>query len=282
MCIGARDDSEIRYYQKRGFKTRGIDLYETKLITKCDASFLDEHSEFKNKIFEQDIDATKFRNIVWNAIKKEKKLVDEFTQCFIDEALFRRIPIDDLPSSSFGNAVWTWIAFWKYERETQEIFLHCCNIFSDQLNEYLKPKINFETAVSWALMLDLPTKIKKGGFEKEIKKYFNSHNIDIDVLIDFDTKLFDMKLEKKILIEVRRRIYNISEIIKHVVFLFWQFQEKWITEQEFTNDVGITLLSMRTKLGLLIRVLEKNKIPSSEIEKLKNQTEELENKLKKS
>ncbi len=52
LCLGARDDSEIEFFEKKGYKVDGIDLYETNKIIECDMSKIYEHKYFKNKKYD--------------------------------------------------------------------------------------------------------------------------------------------------------------------------------------------------------------------------------------
>ncbi len=52
LCLGCRDDSEIEFFEKKGYKTDGIDLYSTKKIIKCDMSRLLHHKYFKKKKYD--------------------------------------------------------------------------------------------------------------------------------------------------------------------------------------------------------------------------------------
>jgi len=52
LCLGARDDSEVDFFEKRGLEATGIDLYNTNKIIKCDMSRMIEHPDLKNKSFD--------------------------------------------------------------------------------------------------------------------------------------------------------------------------------------------------------------------------------------
>ena len=52
LCLGARDDSEVDFFVKRGHKTTGIDLYDTDSIVKCDMSRIYDHPELQYQKFD--------------------------------------------------------------------------------------------------------------------------------------------------------------------------------------------------------------------------------------
>jgi len=52
LCLGARDDSEVRSFIDNGYDAMGIDLFSTKLITECDMARMYEHPILKNKKFD--------------------------------------------------------------------------------------------------------------------------------------------------------------------------------------------------------------------------------------
>jgi len=52
LCIGARDDSEVVFFEKKGLESEGIDLYKTDKIIKCDMSRMLRHSYLKDKKYD--------------------------------------------------------------------------------------------------------------------------------------------------------------------------------------------------------------------------------------
>ena len=52
LCIGARHDSELLFFEKLGYKVEGIDLYSTEKIIECDMSKMHKHPYIKNKKYD--------------------------------------------------------------------------------------------------------------------------------------------------------------------------------------------------------------------------------------
>lgn len=52
LCVGARDDSELEYFEKKGYKVDGMDLYSTDRIIECDMSKMHDHPYFKDKKYD--------------------------------------------------------------------------------------------------------------------------------------------------------------------------------------------------------------------------------------
>jgi len=52
LCLGARDDSEVRTFINNGYEAMGIDLFETEWITECDMSRIYEHPVLKDAKFD--------------------------------------------------------------------------------------------------------------------------------------------------------------------------------------------------------------------------------------
>ncbi len=52
LCLGSRDDSEVQSFLDNGYDAMGIDLYKTKLITKCDMARIYGHPILKFKKFD--------------------------------------------------------------------------------------------------------------------------------------------------------------------------------------------------------------------------------------
>ena len=52
LCCGARHYSEIEFFEKKGFKTDGIDLFKNNKIIECDMSKMLEHSYIKEQKYD--------------------------------------------------------------------------------------------------------------------------------------------------------------------------------------------------------------------------------------
>lgn len=52
LCVGARHDSEVNFFQERGFAVDGIDLHATGKIIECDMSKMLEHDYLKDKNYD--------------------------------------------------------------------------------------------------------------------------------------------------------------------------------------------------------------------------------------
>ena len=52
LCLGCRDEAEINFFENKGYKADGIDLYAKKRVIECDMSKLLEHEYFKNKKYD--------------------------------------------------------------------------------------------------------------------------------------------------------------------------------------------------------------------------------------
>jgi len=52
LCVGARHYSEVEFFEKRGFKSEGIDLFEADQIIKCNMSKMLEHPYIKNQKYD--------------------------------------------------------------------------------------------------------------------------------------------------------------------------------------------------------------------------------------
>ena len=52
LCLGARDKSEVIFFEEKGFQADGIDLYSSEKIIVCDMSKLLKHEYFKNKKYD--------------------------------------------------------------------------------------------------------------------------------------------------------------------------------------------------------------------------------------
>jgi hypothetical protein len=52
LCLGARDDSEVSFFEKKGMESKGIDLYATDKIIKCDMSKMLKHAEIKDEEYD--------------------------------------------------------------------------------------------------------------------------------------------------------------------------------------------------------------------------------------
>ena len=52
LCVGARDDCEVDFFNERGYETIGIDLYNTEKIIKCDMAKMHTHPILKDMRFD--------------------------------------------------------------------------------------------------------------------------------------------------------------------------------------------------------------------------------------
>jgi len=52
LCVGARDDSELNFFEEKDYITEGLDLFATEKIIECDMSKIHEHSYFKNQKYD--------------------------------------------------------------------------------------------------------------------------------------------------------------------------------------------------------------------------------------
>jgi hypothetical protein len=52
LCIGARSDVEVIDFEIHGFNARGIDLFASERIVKCDMAKINRHRDFVGKTFD--------------------------------------------------------------------------------------------------------------------------------------------------------------------------------------------------------------------------------------
>ncbi len=52
LCLGARDEAEINFFENKGYKVDGIDLYGRGKVIEADMSKLLEHEHFKDKKYD--------------------------------------------------------------------------------------------------------------------------------------------------------------------------------------------------------------------------------------
>ncbi|KKL80751.1 hypothetical protein LCGC14_2001620 [marine sediment metagenome] len=52
LCVGARHSSEVEFFEKKGFKAEGIDLFEANKIIKCDMSKMLKHPYIKDQKYD--------------------------------------------------------------------------------------------------------------------------------------------------------------------------------------------------------------------------------------
>lgn len=52
LCLGCRDEAEINFFENKGYKVDGIDLFNSGKIIACDMSKLLEYEYFKNKKYD--------------------------------------------------------------------------------------------------------------------------------------------------------------------------------------------------------------------------------------
>ena len=52
LCVGARHESEMDFFEEKGFEVEGIDLWDEGKMVKCDMSKMLEHPHFKNQRYD--------------------------------------------------------------------------------------------------------------------------------------------------------------------------------------------------------------------------------------
>ncbi len=52
LCLGARDEAEINFFENKGYEVDGIDLFNSGKVIECDMSRLLKHEYFKNKKYD--------------------------------------------------------------------------------------------------------------------------------------------------------------------------------------------------------------------------------------
>lgn len=52
LCVGARHDSELSFFEEKGIETEGIDLYNSGKIVQCDMSKILVHPYFKTQKYD--------------------------------------------------------------------------------------------------------------------------------------------------------------------------------------------------------------------------------------
>lgn len=128
LCVGARERSEVDFFQNIGYSTIGIDLYRNDNILECDMSKIPDHPNFQNKIFSAVISIDSIEHCL--DLEGFKRGLDKVcSRYFICLSRFRTKP------SNWDVAVYPFIQEKNFEAGLNYCFPHFQTI-------YLTPAVN--------------------------------------------------------------------------------------------------------------------------------------------